>query len=67
MIFEKFTQLDGSTTRAHEGIGLGLYLVRKFVELLSGEINISSAVGVGSKFEVILPAQSEAAQLMIER
>jgi signal transduction histidine kinase len=36
LIFEKFTQLDSSVRREHEGIGLGLYLVRKFVDLLGG-------------------------------
>lgn len=55
LIFEKFTQLDGSTTRAHDGIGLGLYLVRKFVDLLGGEVTVKSQVGVGSAFEVMLP------------
>ena len=58
-IFEKFTQLDSSVRREHEGIGLGLYLVRKFVDLLGGEIRVESAVGVGSTFEVRLPTDSE--------
>jgi signal transduction histidine kinase len=54
-IFEKFTQLDSSSRREHEGIGLGLYLVRKFVDLLGGEVRVQSEVGVGSSFEVRLP------------
>ncbi len=59
LIFDKFSQLDGSTTRAHEGIGLGLFLVRKFVDLLGGEVTVKSEVGVGSAFEVNLPMDAD--------
>jgi K+-sensing histidine kinase KdpD len=67
LIFEKFTQLDSSVRREHEGIGLGLYLVRKFVDLLGGEVRVESEVGVGSAFEVRLPTDSEDASIMAQR
>jgi signal transduction histidine kinase/DNA-binding NarL/FixJ family response regulator len=67
VIFEKFTQLDSSTTRAHEGIGLGLYLVRKFVDLLGGNVKVESEPGVGSRFEVTVPSRSDDSSVMAER
>ncbi|MBM4299209.1 MAG: sensor histidine kinase, partial [Deltaproteobacteria bacterium] len=66
-IFEKFTQLDSSVRREHEGIGLGLYLVRKFTDLLGGEVRVQSQVGVGSAFEVRLPADGEDRSFMAQR
>ena len=67
VIFEKFTQLDGSSTRAVGGIGLGLYLVRKFVDLLGGEVQVERGVGVGSSFAVTLPIDIESAPELVER
>ena len=67
VIFEKFTQLDSSTTRAHEGIGLGLYLVRKFVDLLGGNVKVESEPGLGSLFEVTVPNRSDDTSVMAER
>jgi signal transduction histidine kinase len=67
LIFEKFTQLDSSVRREHEGIGLGLYLVRKFVDLLGGEVRVESQVGVGSSFAVTLPTDSEHTSVMAQR
>ena len=55
--FERFTQLDGSTTRAAGGTGLGLAIVSKSVELLGGSISVKSASGEGSNFAVSLPVQ----------
>jgi signal transduction histidine kinase len=67
IIFEKFTQLDSSSTREHEGIGLGLYLVRRLVELLGGSISVESEVGGGSKFAVTLPTDNQARSALAER
>ncbi|HXG51118.1 MAG TPA: GAF domain-containing protein [candidate division Zixibacteria bacterium] len=60
-IFEKFRQADSSATRDHGGLGLGLYIARKFVELLGGEIVAESEVGRGSVFRVTLPWAEPAA------
>jgi len=56
-IFEPFRQVNGSMTRRHRGIGLGLALVRKLIALLDGEIYLESALGEGARFIVRVPAQ----------
>lgn len=55
VIFDKFRQVDSTTTRSHSGAGLGLYIVRTFVELLNGTVSVQSKVGEGSIFTVRLP------------
>ena len=55
-VFEKFRQSDSSTTRSHGGVGLGLYIAKKFIELLGGELSVCSQLGVGTTFTVTLPA-----------
>lgn len=55
VIFEPFRQLEGYLTRRYEGAGLGLYIVRQFVSLLQGRIDVKSEVGRGSTFQVWLP------------
>jgi signal transduction histidine kinase len=67
LIFEKFTQLDGSSTRSVGGAGLGLYLVRSFVALLGGEVQVDSGVGIGSSFAVTLPIDIESVPDLVER
>ena len=52
-IFEPFTQLEG----AHEGMGMGLSIVRRIAESFGGRVLVKSHVGEGTTFTVLLPRQ----------
>lgn len=54
-IFDGFTQADGSTQRAYEGLGVGLSMVQKLVDAMGGMIWMESKEKVGSSFYVSLP------------
>jgi len=54
-IFEMFRQLDSGRWSSRGGVGLGLYLVRRYSELLGGDVDVESALGRGSVFTIDLP------------
>jgi signal transduction histidine kinase len=55
-IFERFFQVDNTSTREFGGTGLGLSIVKNFVDAHGGRILLESAPGQGSTFSVLLPA-----------
>jgi signal transduction histidine kinase len=55
-IFDRFYQVDSSSTRTFRGAGLGLSLVRDLLRHLGGTIEVDSSPGRGSRFTVRLPA-----------
>ncbi len=57
LIFDRFYQVDNSLTREQEGTGIGLALTRELVELHQGTISVSSEVGKGTQFSVLLPLE----------
>lgn len=54
-IFEPFRQVDNAITHENRGTGLGLSITKQLVELMGGTITLSSEVGQGSTFTVLLP------------
>lgn len=58
-IFNKFFRVDNELTRSSKGVGLGLYIVEKFVKLHQGDISVHSEIGKGSEFIVKIPKMKE--------
>lgn len=54
-IFDEFRQVDDRLARSYSGVGLGLAITRKIVELLEGEIEVESHPEEGSRFRIMLP------------
>lgn len=56
-IFEPFVQGDSSLTRQHGGIGLGLSISQKLIQMLEGALHVESEVGRGSTFHFVIPVE----------
>lgn len=65
VVFEEFRQASEGFSRKFDGIGLGLTLTKKYVELMGGSISVESQLGRGTKFTISFPI-SEQAQINIE-
>jgi len=55
-LFQKFTQVDGSSRRRVGGTGLGLCIAQQYAQMHGGRIDVTSEFGVGSEFALLLPA-----------
>ena len=58
-LFQSFVQLDASTSREYSGTGLGLVLVKRFVEQHGGEVKLQSEPGKGSSFIFTIPIEGK--------
>jgi PAS domain S-box-containing protein len=58
-VFDRFNQVDGSSSRKYEGTGIGLPLSREIVRLMGGEITVESEQGVGTTVRFFIPLRKE--------
>ena len=65
-VFDRFYQVDNPSSRKGEGTGIGLSLVKELVELLEGEIEVKSEMGMGTEFIIWLPIRAVDAQLVAD-
>jgi protein-histidine pros-kinase len=62
-LFQAFMQVDGSSTRAYEGTGLGLHVSQKLASMIGGRVSFESEYGKGSRFTISIPALEEVPRL----
>jgi signal transduction histidine kinase len=62
-IFERFWQVDSSSTRKFQGAGIGLALVRSLTEVMGGAVKVDSQLGYGTIFTIDLPAEAAALEI----
>ncbi len=63
-VFDRFSQADGTPTRRHGGLGLGMAIVRYLVELHGGTVHVDSAgENQGATFTLVLPAHAAMSQI----
>ncbi|MDQ2994320.1 MAG: PAS domain-containing sensor histidine kinase [Pseudomonadota bacterium] len=55
VIFDRFSRLSPSSSNKYPGFGLGLWMVKKFIEEMDGTVTLTSRIGKGSKFCCIIP------------
>jgi signal transduction histidine kinase len=58
-LFKPFAQLDAGLTRRHGGTGLGLYIAQGLAVLLGGRIEVTSEIGKGSTFTLVVPGDED--------
>jgi signal transduction histidine kinase len=63
-LFQAFMQVDGSSTRAYEGTGLGLHVSQKLALMIGGRVTFESEHGKGSRFTISVPATEEVPRLV---
>jgi signal transduction histidine kinase/DNA-binding response OmpR family regulator len=65
-LFAAFAQGDESTSRAHQGTGLGLHISRELARLMHGDLTLRSEIGKGSVFSLVLPVDEAGAATLVE-
>ncbi|MBI2358415.1 MAG: GAF domain-containing sensor histidine kinase [Deltaproteobacteria bacterium] len=66
-VFDLFRQADSSGARSHGGLGLGLYIVKKYTEMLCGTVEVETDQGKGAVFTVVLPFETAAQQAGLDK